>query len=100
MFVISHFLPLKIAAPEDIVTTTGSNIFLMQFIFKMPSNRNRPNIIISSEGSSKPRKDTQVIQVWGWGGGEVGGRTTQWGAGVAQWQFRDDAKQELWDVLG
>ena len=22
------------------------------------------------------------------------------GAGVAQWQFSDDAEQELWDVLG
>ena len=23
-----------------------------------------------------------------------------WGAGVAQWQFSEDAEQELWDVLG
>ena len=22
------------------------------------------------------------------------------GAGVAQWQFSDDAEQEIWDVLG
>ena len=26
--------------------------------------------------------------------------TTPWGAGVTQWQFSDDAEQELWDVLG
>ena len=60
-----------------------------------------PNIIISSEGSSKPRKDPQVIQVWGWGVVREGAeQPSAWGAGVAQWQFSDDAKQELWDVVG